>query len=30
MNKNNTSSNAYEQIAGKSWADILDAQRFYD
>ena len=30
MIKNNTSSNAYEQIAGKSWADILDAQRFYD
>ena len=30
MIKDNASSNAYEQIAGKSWADILDAQRFYD
>ncbi len=30
MKKNEASSNAYEQIAGKSWADILDAQRFSD
>jgi hypothetical protein len=30
MKKNEASSNAYEQIAGKSWSDILDAQRFYD
>ena len=29
MGKNRTISKAYEQIAGNSWAEILDAQTFY-
>ena len=30
MTQNKTISNAYAQIAKMSWAEILDAQRFYD
>ena len=30
MRNSEAKSNAYEQLAGMSWAEILDAQRFYD